>query len=161
LRSSASQLYTDIDRRKSFYSLNKISITINEETKLRKSQKLRALKRQDKDAVPIREVPESNDPIKRLKLYNLHVPRRQRPYIVGFRQKEIMFNDKRCRLIMLKNLTTEVEFEKASFEKDSLEKMAFPMSSEMKTPISVVSQAVELLLYSEQNEANLKKLRLI
>jgi len=120
-------------------------------------------KRRDRDeeSVARRDVREGSDLIKGLKIYNLHVSTREKPYIVGFRQKEMMFNDKQCRLIMLKNLTTEVEYEKASFEKDSLEKMALTMCSKMKTPLNVVSQAVEVLLYSERNEKNLKTLKLI
>jgi len=128
-----------------------ISFSVDCETKMKKLQEEQKRGDRDEESVAKRDVRECSDLIKGLKIYNLHVSRQQK-YIVGFRQKEIMFNDKECRLIMLKNLTTEYELEKASFEKNCLEKMALTMSSKMKTPLNVVSQAVELLLYYERNK---------
>ncbi len=52
------------------------------------------------------------------KIYNLWVSSRQaEPLIVSFQEKHIWFNNQHCRLIMLNNMTLEVQLENLETQK--------------------------------------------
>jgi len=70
----------------------------------------------------------------------------QNLFVVQASVRKLVFNDKECRILILKNLTSAFQFRKASEHKENIKLLTTTVSHDMRLPLESVITMCRILL---------------
>ena len=73
-------------------------------------------------------------------------------YVVQASVKKLVFNDKECRILILKNFTSAFRFKKASKMEQNLHMLTTTVSHEMRLPLDSVISMCRVILAATTNK---------
>jgi len=72
--------------------------------------------------------------------------------IFRFSKRTLIFNNKQCHILMLKNITDMINWKEATYQAKSLKMLTAVTSHEIRSPIQSVQQMIEGLLTSVKGQ---------